>query len=146
LATAQRFEEAAEMRDRTQALVLAINRQRRCDQLRAAGSVIVRAGDILYDFESGVLVNTRREDQLFSPIASRNSKVLQGIFDFLHPHHPESLESGPLDRHVFDEVMCIARFLDDDATHPILEACSGYWASPVQAVPELRRLDLHQAA
>ena len=93
LAAAQRFEEAAEMRDRTQALVLAINRQRGCDQLRAAGSVSVRAGDIHYDFESGVLVNTRREDQLFSPITSRNSKVIQGIFDFLHPHQPEALES-----------------------------------------------------
>ena len=91
MAAAQRFEEAAEMRDRTQALVLAINRQRGCDQLRAAGSVSVRAGDIHYDFESGVLVNTRREDQLFSPITSRNSKVLQGIFDFLHPHQPDAL-------------------------------------------------------
>jgi hypothetical protein len=43
-------------------------------------------------------------------------------------------------------VMCIARFLDDEATHPVLEGCSGHWASPVQAVPELRRLDFHRAA
>ena len=146
LAAAQRFEEAAEMRDRTQALVLALNRQRRCDQLRSAGSVSIRSGDIHYDIESGVLVNTRREDQLFSPITAHHSKVLQGVVDYLHPHQPEALESGPLERQIFDEVMCIARFLDDEATHPVLEGCSGHWASPVQAVPELRRLDFHRAA
>ena len=146
LAASQRFEEAAEMRDRTQALVQALNRQRRCDQLRSAGSVSVSSGDIHYDIESGVLVNTRREDQLFSPIVSHHSKVLQGVVDHLHPHQPESLDNGPLTRHVFDEVMCIARFLEDESTHPVLEGCSGHWASPVQAVPELRRLDFHRAA
>jgi hypothetical protein len=134
------------MRDRTQALVLALNRQRRCDQLRSAGTVSIRSGDVHYDIESGVLVNTRREDQLFSPLAAHHSKVLQGVVDYLHPHQPEALENGPLERHVFDEVMCIARFLDDEATHPVLEGCSGHWASPVQAVPELRRLDFHRAA
>jgi hypothetical protein len=51
-----------------------------------------------------------------------------------------------MSRDVFDEVMCIARFLEDESTHPVLEGCSGHWASPVQAVPELRRLDFHRAA
>jgi hypothetical protein len=108
--------------------------------------VSIRSGDIHYDIESGVLVNTRRDDQLFSPIAAHHSKVLQGVVDHLHPHQPEALDSGPLDRQIFDEVMCIARFLDDEATHPVLEGCSGHWVSPVQAVPELRRLDFHRAA
>jgi DNA polymerase-3 subunit epsilon len=146
LAAAQRFEEAADMRDRTQALVHALNRQRRCDQLRSAGSVSIRSGEIIYDIESGVLVSTRHENQLFSPIALQHSKVLRGVIDFLHPHEPERADDGPMSRDVFDEVMCIARFLEDESTHPVLEDCSGHWASPVQSVPELRRLDFHRAA
>jgi hypothetical protein len=42
--------------------------------------------------------------------------------------------------------MCIARFLEDENMHPELSSCSGQWASPIQAVPELHRLDLHTAA
>jgi hypothetical protein len=134
------------MRDRTQALVHALNRQRRCDQLRSAGSVSLRSGEIIYDIESGVLVGTRHENQLFSPIAPHHSKVIQGVVDFLHPHEPEETDNGPLSRNVFDEVMCIARFLEDENSQPVLEDCSGHWASPIQAVPELRRLDFHRAA
>ena len=146
LATSQRYEEAALMRDRTQALVHALNRQRRCDQLRSAKSVSIRHGDIHYDIECGVLIDTRLDGQMFTPIVAGNSKVLDTALEHLLPHESSDITEGPLQRQVFDEVMCIARFLDDESSHPILAACSGRWASPIQAVPELHRINLHQAA
>lgn len=146
LAVSQRFEEAALMRDRTQALVHALNRQRRCDQLRNAQSIDIRLGNVHYNIECGVLMNTHIEGQLFTPLSSQLNKTLQQVERSLFPHEPADMSSGPLDRHVFDEVMCIARFLDDDSTYPELTRCAGVWSSPVESVPELRKIDVSQAA
>lgn len=146
LAIAQRFEEAALMRDRTQALVQALNRQRRCDQLRDAGSLSLQHSDVHYDIDCGVLIGTRLDGQLFSPLTVTGNKVLDSLAPLLQPHQSSESCSGPLERHLFDEVMCIARFLEDENMHPALSSCSGQWASPIQAVPELHRLDLHTAA
>ena len=134
------------MRDRTQALVQALNRQRRCDQLRDAGSLSLQHSDVHYDIDCGVLIGTRRDGQLFSPLTVTGNKVLDSLAPLLEPHQSSESCAGPLERHLFDEVMCIARFLEDENMHPELSSCSGQWASPIQAVPELHRLDLHTAA
>ena len=141
LASTQRFEEAALMRDRTQALEQALSRQRRLDQVRAAGDVEVATAGVRYNFSHGVLVSTRLDDQLFSPLEPVGSARLTHLRELLHPVTPTAPESGPLTRDAYDEVMCVARFLDDAAGATLVD-CSGELSCPTHRVPALERLSL----
>ena len=55
LALAQRYEEAASMRDRAHAFASAVQRQRLADRLRAAGDLVVRLHDTELRIVNGVL-------------------------------------------------------------------------------------------
>ena len=141
LAVVQRYEEAALMRDRTQALEQALSRQRRLDQVRSAGRVEVVHDGVHYCFVNGVLTETRHHDQLFTPLLPIGSANLSHVVDLLHPVEPTSPESGPLSRNAYDEVMSVARFLDD-ATGVTLVDCTGEFACPTRRVPDLARINL----
>jgi hypothetical protein len=139
LAANQRFEEAAEMRDRAQALLTALQRQRSIDALRRAEVLTVRLGDAHIAFEGGVLASVRDDDRLFSSFDAP-----LGLAEHLAaPERPEP--DSPLPRHVADEVMCVARHLET-ADDVLIEECSGEWALSVRGLPTLRRLDLTASA
>lgn len=142
LAAAQRFEEAALMRDRTHALEQALRRQQRLDQVRAAGHLEVASAGMHYTISHGVLMATRYDDQLFSPLDPVGGARLPHVGTLLHPVNPAAPESGPLTRDAYDEVMCVARFLDD-AVGATLVDCSGELSCPTRRVPTLARLSLH---
>jgi DNA polymerase-3 subunit epsilon len=139
LAANQRFEEAAEMRDRAQALLTALQRQRSIDALRRADVLTVRLGDAQIVFDGGVLSAVRHDDRLFSSFDAP-----LGLDEHLVPPEPTQLDV-PLPRHVADEVMCVARHLET-ADDVVIDECSGEWALSARGLPTLRRLDLTASA
>jgi DNA polymerase-3 subunit epsilon len=124
LAVAERYEEAADMRDRAAALSSALARQRRVDALRGAGVVRLafrRGGGA--EVHNGVLVRTWADEQPVLPLASG-------------PEPPPS--DQPLPLALADEVGCIAGWLDAEAGRVRLEHCDGGLASRVGALPSFQ--------
>jgi DNA polymerase-3 subunit epsilon len=115
MASAERFEEAAELRDRAAALAGAIHRQRRLDGLRRAGRVVVElAGGVAVELDGGRLVRTWSGDA--RPLPLDDVRV-------------------PLPHQDADEVACIAGWLDKEAHRIRLVSCDGELTSPVAALP-----------
>ncbi|MEO6124590.1 MAG: DEDD exonuclease domain-containing protein [Ilumatobacteraceae bacterium] len=121
LARAHRFEEAAAVRDRAQALAGAIRRQRMLDHLRQAQQVEFRVGDILFELDHGRLASARRDGTL--PI---------GL-----PIPPPAMADLrlPLPREAADETLCLARFIDSNSHRIELLSCSGEWSHPRESLP-----------
>ncbi len=162
LAQAQRFEEAALMRDRVLALQTALHRQRRIDELRAAGRVTVEVslqqGRIRYEFDRGILLETHQEGQLLDPVSLGLAGPLGALLgEHLSPRlndapsTSEPIEQGrrrlhPLHRLEVDELLCVSRFLEDAVPTLRLLRCEGRWSSPRRAIPELEGWGVHRAA
>lgn len=146
LAAAQRYEEAANVRDRMQALSQALSRQRRCDRLRAAERLVVRHNGVVFELDHGILMNTRLDDQMFTPLAANPGPVLTAIEPLLVPATPPTPESGPLSRHVYDELMCVARFLEANSRSIDIVECSGGLSSARIPIPEPGGHSLRQVA
>ena len=146
LALAQRYEEAANVRDRMQALSQALHRQRRCDQLRSAGTLVVQRGDVEHEFDHGVLVAVRTADRLFAPLITGSGPVLPALAPLLDPATPMPNGTGPLTRDLYDEMMCVSRFLEAHAEEIRIISCSGDMASSTPPIPEPGRLPLRQVA
>jgi DNA polymerase-3 subunit epsilon len=116
LARAERFEEAAEVRDRAASLAAAIARQRRLDGLRRAGRMVLELpGGVGVELDGGRLVRSWTGAAL-----------------------PLPLDDGPLPHHAADEVACIASWLDREAHRVRVVSCDGELASAVAALPSLR--------
>lgn len=134
LAATQRYEEAAEMRDRTQALLTALQRQRSVDALRRAGRLRIRLGTSIVELDHGVLHESRRDDQLVGPVAT-----LPELDPLLAA--PESVGADVVaPRHIADELNCIARHLESADDCEVLE-CDGEWSWPTINLPTLHRPD-----
>jgi DNA polymerase-3 subunit epsilon len=114
LAAAERFEEAADVRDAAAALARALHRQRRLDGLRRAGRVEV-AGPDGHDsvLDRGRLLRTGT------------------LFDVAESVDPEA----PLPRHLADELNCVGAWLDAEAGRLRLLHCDGELASPLPRLP-----------
>jgi len=126
LSVAQRYEEAAQVRDRARAFAGALARQRLTDQLRAAGELEIRVNDTLLRVRDGVLVDACFEGQLPTGLELPAPDV---------PPFPT-----PLPRDAADEVLCLARALDRASYHSRLLSCSGEFALPTTPVREVTRL------
>ena len=123
LAAAERFEEAADVRDRAAALAQALGRQRRTDALRRAGVVRLAFGsDAGAEVRNGVLVRTWTGEP--------------GLPLAVGPEPPPP--DGPLPCEVADEVGCIAGWLEAEAGRVRLEHCDGGLASVVEALPSFQ--------
>jgi DNA polymerase-3 subunit epsilon len=123
LAAEQRFEEAADVRDRANAFAEALLRQRRMQLVRAADLVDLRTPDgTLVRLRSGALIDVAPSDAL--PAAP--------------PSLLDDLPGPPIPRHLADELLCIARYLDQHAGSLQLIACSDGLADPVARPTELR--------
>jgi DNA polymerase-3 subunit epsilon len=123
LAATDRFEEAADVRDRGAALAHALGRQHRLDRLRRAGvvRVVVGASGARAEVRNGILVRTWSGDS--------------GLPLELGPDPPGG---GPLPRALADEVGCIASWLEAEAGRVTLEHCDGGLASDLDTLPSFR--------
>ncbi|MEA2974144.1 MAG: polymerase subunit epsilon [Actinomycetota bacterium] len=120
LASAERFEEAADVRDRASALARALARHRRLDSLRRAGRV-----ELDVDGARVVLAGGRLSPS--GPLA---------LFDADNPEPDAPIEAGtPLPRHLVDEVACVAAWLDAEGRSARLVSCEGPWTSALPALP-----------
>jgi DNA polymerase-3 subunit epsilon len=124
LARSERFEEAADVRDRAEALTSALRRQRRFDALRRAGHLRLQLPD-----QGGAELRGGRLVRAWAPHAT----PVTGSDD------PRLfLDEGPLpplDRDLADELACVAAWLDRSAHAVTLEHCEGLLASTLPALP-----------
>ena len=101
----QRFEEAAFVRDRIDALARALHRQAQADALRSGGLQDIRHEGITYRINQGVLVETVSSGEVCSALTMTLPKKIEHLRAVLHVPVDES----PTD--VLDEVMCMARLV-----------------------------------
>ena len=105
---AQRYEEAAYLRDRIQTFETVLRRQKQAEKLCNQGKFTVTFDNIVYEVDNGVLASTRNADQLFMPLPSLNKQIQEAIIAPLGVHD----EHGMLRSDAMDEVLCIAKFLE----------------------------------
>ncbi|MBV9040525.1 MAG: DEDD exonuclease domain-containing protein [Acidimicrobiia bacterium] len=115
LATAERFEEAADTRDRAAALARALARQRRLESLRRSGRLEV-------------------EDAEGRRLVLGAGRLLDGPL-FATDDAVDATDDGPIPRELADEVSCVAAWLDAEASRLRLVACDGELASPLPRLP-----------
>ena len=130
LAAEERFEEAADVRDRADALARALRRQRRFDQLRRAGRVRI---DL--DGNGGAILDGGRLVAAWGPGEPPASAVRdEGADRLLEPPTPSGT-LPPLPRWLADELDCIASWLDRSAGAISVEHCEGEFTSTLPALP-----------
>ena len=129
LASEERFEEAADVRDRASALAGAINRQRKFDQLRRAGHLTIDLGPLGgVALDHGRLQSAWGEGEL--PSLGSPSIPTSGdqLFTCIEP-------LPPLEKERADELGCIASWLDKNAPTLTLDHCDGMLTSTLPALP-----------
>ncbi len=118
LARDQRFEEAADVRERAAALSAALERQRRIGRLRAAGRVVLEVGDGGAELVGGRLVRTWAGGQPTLPLLA------------------ETVVGEPVvAREEVDELLCVHRWLEERAGDVRLAHCDGGLASEYPRLP-----------
>ena len=135
LAAAERFEEAADVRDRADALVGALRRQRRIDGLRQAGRLVLELDDGAgAEFDGGRLLAAwgrdghRGESALPFPGSTAAGSVPP-------PPPPPVSPSAPAPRELVDELACVAGWLERYAGRIRVVHCDGGLASPLPQLP-----------
>jgi DNA polymerase-3 subunit epsilon len=125
LARAQRYEEAASVRDRAQALAGAVKRQRMIDHLREAKQLDLRIGSVEFEFDHGRLLDSRADGVLTAALS-------------LPPPELAPLDR-PLPRHAADETLCIARYIEANSHQITLLRCTGRWAQSLAPLPSFEQ-------
>jgi len=127
LAAAQRYEEAALVRDRLSALLAAVRRQQLMSALLLTGHCVVRRGAVSWVVDDGRLVD--------ATISGEVGRALP-----VDP--PERPAAGrPLRRQHVDEALCLAKYFDKHAARLDVVSCSGSWPFPLAPAPAMPRLD-----
>ena len=129
LARTERYEEAADVRDRAEALAAALRRTRRFDLLRRAGDVRVSIGDTWVDLHHGLLTACGARGETAS---------LWG--DGLAVAAPVAANDGPgplpvPGRDEADELLTIAAWLERNAGRIRLERVTGVLVEPLPRIP-----------
>lgn len=149
LSSAQRYEEAASMRDRIQSLETALSRQRKIEEFRRAERIELRIGEVEFEVEHGCLVATRSAGQLLFPLvvaASGKAPVRLDIDVVLNASSPIVEPSMPLPGSALDEMLNIWRYFEDHADSARLVSCSGNWSTPLALVPTIGDVKFQRAA
>jgi DNA polymerase-3 subunit epsilon len=115
LAGEERFEEAASTRDRLNALARALQRRTRLDSLRAVERLVIDAPEGRVELRHGRMVLTG------GPGAAPTGEPT-----------PLALPPG---RHELDELLVVARWLDESARHVRVASASDPFTSPAVNVP-----------
>jgi DNA polymerase-3 subunit epsilon len=137
LADDERFEDAAVVRDLAGALARAVDQQRRTDALRRAGRMRLRWRGIVLHVEHGRLcvdVDPRVLAGLRGTAAAASVAVSQGAAD-------EPAAGGPLPRWLVDEVVCLATWLERQASHVRVEHADAGWAGPSIRLPRFAAVE-----
>ncbi len=140
LAGEERYEEAADVRDRAEALAGAIRRSHRFDLLRRAGRVRLRIGDAWAEIDGGRLAASGRigdQPSLLDDQSARGDLDVpaEGPAD---PAPARLPDTGPLpvpSRGEADELLCIVAWLEEHADSIRLEAVDGELSEPLPRVP-----------
>ncbi len=136
LAGAQRFEEAAEMRERASALAAALRRQRRFEALRRAGRLLVEVPGSAAELDHGRLVRSwaldGRGGQAEVPLPL---DLDPAAADELGGPAPGDEMSQTLPRALADELACVAAWLDKEAAVLRLVHCQGGLTSGYPDLP-----------
>jgi DNA polymerase-3 subunit epsilon len=150
LAHAERFEEAAEVRDRADALGRALHRQRVLDRLRRAGRIELELPGPAKGpsrprrlvLSAGRLVDSSPPPR--EPLGPATTGAVAGdtldLWGAPGPSEPDPArpETGaPLPRHLVDELACVASWLDAEAHRVRLVHCEGELASWLPPIPRL---------
>jgi len=130
LAAADRYEEAADMRDRAAALARALTRQRQLDALRRSGrmEIEVLAGSGPGSGPSGPRRVVLRGGRLAGDVGQLS--LLDGDDDTEDPGADQ-----PLPRNLVDELSCVASWLEAEARTVRVLHCEGPWSFPVPRLP-----------
>ncbi|MEQ8841244.1 MAG: DEDD exonuclease domain-containing protein [Acidimicrobiales bacterium] len=129
LAAAERYEEAADVRDRAEALAGVLRRTRRFDLLRRAGRVRVSIGEAWAEFDRGLLVACGAH--------GRQPSLWHEGLAIAPPHAPPP-RSGRLPvpgRDEADELLTIVAWLDRHAADVRLDSVSGVLVEPLPRLP-----------
>lgn len=122
LASQQRFEEAASVRDRLSALIGATRRHHLVESLRDSGRADISLGATTWTIDRGRLI-----DVVTTGTAGRALPVAP----------PEPTDDPVLGRHHIDETLCLARFFDKHAARLVVRT-DGPWSFPIgDRIPEL---------
>ena len=124
LAGRDRFEEAADVRDRASAFAEAHRRVRRFRRLRLAGRLVIRFGDHRAVFQDGRLVATESvaEPTLFGASV----------------HGSPEADTRPVDPADADELTVVSGWLDKNAHRIRVEHVDGVLCSALPHLPDLR--------
>ncbi|MBI2703712.1 MAG: GIY-YIG nuclease family protein [Actinobacteria bacterium] len=128
LASAERYEEAADTRDRAEALVTALRRQRALAQLRRTRTMIIEwPGHGINRIHRGRLEMSWRGAQ-------------PTLFDDLAPDDLGTIddERAPVPKDLVDELLVVASWLDRRAGQLRLLSCDGELVSPAIKLPSFQ--------
>lgn len=126
LAAEQRYEEAADVRDRAEALAGLLRRHRRFDLLRRAGRLRLRIGNAWVEIVDGQLWRSGHADDpddLFAPHG---------------PSTPSAQPTEPLpvpERAEADELLTVVGWIERNADKVTIESVQGVLANPLPALP-----------
>jgi DNA polymerase-3 subunit epsilon len=133
LAAEERFEEAADVRERAASLAAALQRQRRISALVGAGRLVVEVrGQGGAELSQGMLVRA------WSATADDQPTLFDG------PDAWADLTSGtlrpdrPIPKHLADELGCVASWLDERAPRLRIVHCDDGLASRLPVVPSFK--------
>jgi len=127
LAASERYEEAADVRDRAAAFADAHRRVRRFGLVQQAGRLVVRLGRHRAVIEDGRLRHTEPAD------APSLLTLAVGGADRAGPPPPAPVEPAAV-----DELTVLAGWLDKNAARLEIEHCEGTLCSPLPRLPDLR--------
>jgi DNA polymerase-3 subunit epsilon len=146
LAAADRFEEAADVRDRAAALAHALRRQRRLDAVRTTGHLVVEiVGQGGARFVDGRLVQAWSGDAVPLPLDAEAVSApapLAGGADGLPDRGPHATSGAPVERDLADELFCVASWLDSNASTVRVVHCDRGLSS---ALPRVASFDPRNA-
>ncbi len=138
LAEQQRYEEAADVRDRAEALAGLLRRHRRFDLLRRAGRVRLGIGKTWVELHGGRLSRSGHATDAVEP---SDSPELSDPSELSAPSAPSAAPTptaGPLpvpERHDADELLTVVGWIERNVDKLTIEEVEGVLASPLPALP-----------
>jgi DNA polymerase-3 subunit epsilon len=129
LAASERYEEAADVRDRAEALAGALRRTRRFDLLRRAGEIRISIGSAWVELDRGMLVACGAEGETASLWGDELALGSPTPLPENATHLPEPR------RDEADELLTIVAWLERNAANVRLDSVSGVLVEPLPRIP-----------